>query len=342
MKTKHLAAWSLLLMLTSCGGGEKTTEKVPVIKVRTETVGESSFGTGREYVGVVEEESATMVSFTGSGTITRMCVSAGDKVKKGQLIAEMDRTQAQNMLAAAQAMMTQAKDAEARMKQLHDNHSLPDMEWVETQSKVGQAQAQLDMARKSLADCSVYAPVSGVIGKDVSSVGETALPAMPVAKILDIRTVKVKASIPEKEIAAISRTTPVSITVEALGNRIFNGGSIEKGIEGSSITHTYDIKVSVANPDTELLPGMVCKVSFGGSTKNVMLLTAPITSVHKNARGEQFVWVVKDGKALRRKVTVGNAVGNRIAITQGLSEGDVIVTEGHQKLSEGSQVTVKG
>ena len=160
------------------------------------------------------------------------------------------------------------------------------------------------------------------------------------AKILDIRTVKVKAGIPEKEIAAISRTTPVSITVEALGNRTFNGGSVEKNVEGSGITHTYDIKVSVANPDAELLPGMVCKVRFGGSTKNVMQLTVPITSVHKNARGEQFVWVVKDGKALRRKVTVGNAVGNRIAITQGLSEGDVIVTEGHQKLSEGSQVKV--
>lgn len=342
MYKKMHAALSLLLMLTSCGGGEKTTGKIPVTNVKTEMVSEILFGTEREYVGVVEAESATMVSFTGSGTITSMCVSAGDKVKKGQLIAEMDRTQTQNMLAAAEAMMIQAKDAEARMKQLHDSNSLPDMQWVETQSKVSQAQAQLDMARKSLADCSVYAPVSGVIGKDVSSVGETALPAMPVAKILDIRTVKVKASIPEKEIAAIGQHTAVSVSVDALAGKSFMGRSITKNVEGSGITHTYDILVNVDNPEGELLPGMVCKLQVGGSSENLMQLTAPITSVHKNARGEQFVWVVKDGKALRRKVTVGNAVGNRIAITQGLNEGDVIVTEGHQKLSEGSQVTVKG
>lgn len=341
MKIKHMAFFGTLLMLTSCGGEKKNETEKPVVRVQTEVVNGTTSSDEREYVGVVEEQSATSISFTGSGTVARVCVSAGQHVSKGQLIAELDKTQAKNAVAMAEAMMTQANDALARMKQLHDNNSLPDMKWVETQSKVEQARSQLEMARKQLAECSIYAPVSGVVGKDVASVGETALPAMPVAKILDIKNVKVKVSIPEKEIASIKSNTPMLITVDANGGRQYDGGKIEKCVEASSMTHTYDIKISVSNPDGELLPGMVCKVRKASeevADAVVEQVTVPITAVHKNAKNELFVWVVKNNVAKRQLVTTGHATGNRIVITRGLSEGDKIVTEGHQKLSEGSKV----
>lgn len=248
MKIRQMVFFDTLLMLASCGGEEKkeTVEK-PVVRVQTEVVGNATGRDEREYVGVVEEQSATSVSFTSSGTVTRVCVSAGQRVSKGQLIAELDNTQAKNAVAMAEAMMTQANDAQARMKQLHDNNSLPDMKWVETQSKVAQAQSQLDIARKSLSECCIYAPVSGIIGKDVTNTGETALPAMPIAKILDIRNVKVKVSIPEKEISSIKGNTRMLITVDANGGKQYAGGKIEKCVEASSMTHTYDIKISVSN-----------------------------------------------------------------------------------------------
>lgn len=341
MKIKQMAFFGTLLMLVSCGGEKKSEMEKPVVRVQTEVVNGTTSSDGREYVGVVEEQSATSVSFTGSGTITKMCVNAGQHVSTGQLIAELDKTQATSAVAMAEAMMTQANDALARMKQLHDNNSLPDMKWVDTQSKVDQARSQLEMARKQLAECSIYAPVSGIVGKDVTNVGETVLPAMPVAKILDIKNVKV--SIPEKEIASIKSNTPMLITVDANGGRQYDGGRIEKCVEASSMTHTYDIKISVSNPDGELLPGMVCKVrkvSVNANDAMASQVTVPITAVHKNAKNELFVWVVKNNVAKRQLVTTGHATGNRIVITRGLSEGDKIVTEGHQKLSEGSKVTV--
>lgn len=342
MTMRQMAFFGMLLMLVSCSSNKKDEVTKPVVRVQTEVVLPGTCSDGREYVGVVEEQSATSVSFTGSGTVARMCVSAGQHVSRGQLIAELDKTQAQNAVTMAEAMMNQADDALARMKQLHDNNSLPDMKWVETQSKVDQARSQLEMARKQLADCSVYAPVSGVIGKDVSSVGETVLPAMPVAKILDIRNVKVKVSVPEKEITGIKTDTPTQIMVDAIGGKQFMGGKIEKCVEASGISHTYDIKISVSNQGEELLPGMVCKVKTEGSSvtadEPVVQITVPITAVQKNAQGELFVWVVKDNMAHRKAVTTGHATGNRIVITQGLFAGDRIVTEGCQKLSEGSEV----
>lgn len=330
----------VLLVLASCGGEVKNETEKPVVRVQTEVVSQTAGSDEREYVGVVEEQSATSVSFTGSGTVSRVCVGAGQHVSKGQLIAELDKTQAQNAVDMAEAMMNQANDALARMRQLHDSNSLPDIKWVETQSKVEQARSQLEIARKSLMECSIYAPVSGIVGKDVVNVGETVLPAMSVARILDIRNVKIRVSIPEKEISSIRSNTSMRITVDANGGRQYSGGQVEKCVEASSITHTYDIKISVGNPDGDLLPGMVCKVrKVSENSGNIALqTTAPITAVHKNAHNQLFVWVVNGNVARRQPVTTGSATGNRVVITKGLANGDVIVTEGYQKLSEGSVV----
>lgn len=341
-KTRLFSAFTLLMILFSCESNEKkeTAEK-PVVKVKTEIVHTNSNFGDRWFVGNVEAESSTSVSFTGSGTIVRMAVSEGQIVSKGQLIAEIDPTQCSNAVTMAETMLSQAKDAEARMKMLYDAKALPDIKWVETESNVKQAEIQLEMARKAVADCSLYAPCSGVIGKGVSNVGETALPAQPIAKILNISKVKIRASIPEKEMAAINSNTETLITVDALGGMLFSGGRIEKGVEGSGITHTYDIKINVPNSGGKLLPGMVCKVNIlnknqqsGGQNR----ICVPITSVHKNAKGENFVWVVNGKTVSRRIVMLGEATGNYIFITEGLKLKERIVTEGYQKLSEGALV----
>ena len=241
------------------------------------------------------------------------------------------------MLMAAKAQMEQANDAYKRLKQLHDNNSLPEMEWVEVQSKVQQAEASHEMAKKSLEDCSVYAPQNGIIGKGVMNVGEVVLPALPVAKILVIDNVKVRTSIPEKEIAAIATSTSSSITLDALPNQTFQGGKIEKCIEANPMTHTYDIKVNVNNNGQLLLPGMVAKVELTHAAQ-ADVLTVPVTSIRKDANGKNYVWLKKDGRAHKAVVTTGKATGNRMVVLNGLNSGDTVITEGYQKLSEGMEV----
>ena len=193
------------------------------------------------------------------------------------------------------------------------------------------------MAKKSLADCSIYAPENGIIGKGVMNVGEVVLPALPVAKILVINHVKVRTSVPEKEIAGITSGSSSKITLDALAGHTFEGGKIEKCIDANNSTHTYDIKVNVKNTERQLLPGMVAHVQIHHATQQEVI-TVPITSVRKNANGEYFVWTNKGGKAHRTTVTTGDATGNRIVVLTGLQQGDVVITEGYQKLSEGMEV----
>ena len=335
-----------MLALSSCSekrsasiGLQKDGEKAPT-RVKTEVVSPATDQRGQAYVGIVEEREATAVSFTGMGVVKRVLVSEGQAVSRGQLLAEMDDIQARNLLSGAEAQMTQANDALERYKMLHDNGSLPEVQWVEIQSKVAQAKSQLEVARKNLADCRLVAPVSGIVGHKMVGAGETALPSQAVVDILDINTVKVKVAVPETEIGGINAHTPSTIKVEAI-SRSYEGGHIEKGVTADAMTHTYDVRINVQNAERQLLPGMVANVQFTAvmPQHTEQAVTLPVTAVQKDADGTLFVWTVeKDSTAHRTAVTIGETMGNRIAVTGGIENGKRIVTEGYQKLSEGTKV----
>ena len=337
---KGLLGLLVVLTLSSCGEKKKDNAKAPT-RVKTEvTNAQGAMVNGQSYVGIVEEHEATAVSFTGMGVVKRVLVSEGQAVSHGQLLAEMDDTQARNLLSGAEAQMAQANDALERYQLLHDNGSLPEVQWVEIQSKVAQAKSQLEVAKKNLADCRLVAPVSGVIGHKMVGAGETALPSQAVVDILDVSTVKVKVAVPEAEVSGITARTPSTIKVEAI-NRSYEGGQIEKGVTADALTHTYDVRINVQNAERKLLPGMVASVQFAAVAQQPteQAATVPVTSVQKNADGTLFVWVVeKDSTTHRKPVQIGATQGNRIAVTSGIVNGQRIVTEGYQKLSEGTKV----
>ena len=339
MKKVYLILLSVILLGSSCQQQTaKSSMKAPT-RVKTLVVSSDVVDNAQTYVGMVEEREATAVSFTGMGVVKRVLVREGQAVGKGQLLAEMDDTQARNLLSGAEAQMTQANDALARYKMLHDNGSLPEVQWVEIQSKVAQAKSQLEVAKKNLADCRLVAPVSGVIGKKLIGAGETALPSQAIVNILDISSVKVKVAVPEAEVGGINAHTPTSIVVEAIKGS-FQGGQIEKGVQADALTHTYDIRINVANGDRKLLPGMVANVRFlSDGSQAVDSKMVPVTAVQRKSDGSLFVWTVgKDRTAHRTTVTIGQPQGNYVSVFDGLNTGDRIATEGYQKLSEGTKV----
>lgn len=342
---KKCFLWVLPLLVVACGTKQTESEE-ETIRVTVEKASASGDIERLPYVGVVEEESSTSVSFTGMAMLKTLTVSEGQAVRKGQLLATIDETQAQNALATTKAALDQARDAYERMKQLHESGSLPDMKWVEVESRVSQAQSAYDMAKKNLDDCHIYAPVSGVVGTKIMGVGETVLPTEPVLTILSIDNVKVRVAIPEREIAGITAGTPTEIAVDALPGETFQGGRIEKGVSADPLTHTYDIRIRVANPGRKLLPGMVARVKMKNEElgmkneelKNGGSLTLPVKAVQQSTDQSLFVWTVQQGKAHRTPVTIGQTTGNRVVIESGLNEGDEVIVEGYQKVGEGTPV----
>ena len=112
---------SVLVLTNGLGNNSDSQEQQVPTRVKTELVTPMTGEGIQTYVGIVEECEATAVSFTSMGVVKRLLVDEGQVVSKGQLIAEMDDTQARNMLAGAEAQMTQANDALQRYGQLHEN-----------------------------------------------------------------------------------------------------------------------------------------------------------------------------------------------------------------------------
>lgn len=328
----------VIMIVSSCGEKKSDAAKAPT-RVKTLMVSPGTVDNAQTYVGIVEASEETAVSFTSMGVVKYVLVSEGQNVTKGMPLAKMDSEQARNVLLGAAAQVAQANDALERYKMLHDAGSLPEIQWVEIQSKVEQAKAQLEIARKNLQDTKLVAPVSGVVGKVLVKAGETALPSQAVVSILDISTVKVKVGVPEAEVSSIDAHTPTTIQVEA-AQKVLKGGRIEKGVVADALTHTYNVYIHVPNGDRSLLPGMVASVNFQtAGSQGISGKSLPVTAVQKTADGSLFVWTVtKDNTARREKVSIGQTHGNHVTITDGLSIGQRVVIEGYQKLSEGTKV----
>lgn len=327
----------VVLMLVSCSPSEKKSA-TDAVKVRIVDVDETAVGNVKNYSGTIVEEKGVSVSFATVGTVKKVLVSVGDKVKKGQLIAVLDDEVMRQSHEAANVSLKQAEDAYDRMKQLKDNNSLAEIQWIEVESKLKQAQAAEAIARKSLSDCMLYAPENGVVADKMVEAGQNVTMGMPVVKIVDIRRVKVKVAVPETEIAEIKDGMTVDVFVAALQKHV-TGKVVERGVSANPLTRTYDVYALVENETQELLPGMICEVDFHtGDDSRQMVLPANVLRIDENNR--TFVWLAVAGKAHKRYVTTDGSMERGVVISGGLQTGDKVIGDGSQKVSENTNVEI--
>ncbi len=333
------AATGILLVcaLNSCAPHENKQSGEP-IAVKTITMKYTPVGEGSNYVGTIEESFGTTLSFETAGNVERVYVKEGQRVAKGQLLASLNESNARNAYNIAKATLDRAEDGYKRSQELYNNRSLSELKWIEIQTLLVQAQSAEAIARKNLNDCKLYAPVSGVISSFDIEQGMNVIPFQPVAKVVDIDKLNVKVSIPENEIASVVVGQKAFITVSALDNETYSGTIAERGIEADVLSHCYDIKIAISNPEKKLLPGMVGKVILEKDGTTNLGLQVPASTVQISNDGKKYVWVVKDGKAHRAFVEVEKLSGNNVVIKSGLNEGDEVIVEGWQKVSEGRKV----
>ena len=339
MKTKKtLMAVMVLMALCSCGEKKQTateqTVRVKVQQIQAEAVnGEQGFS------GTIEEASGVSLSFAGTGTIKRIYVSAGQTVRQGQLIAELDPTTMQNAYTISKTALEQAQDTYNRMKELHEAGSLPEMQWISIENQLKSATASEAMARKSLADTKLYAPFSGFIASKNAEVGENAAPGMPIMKLVSIGSVKVKISVPEDDVQRISKGSSMKIIVPALGNRQFEGRVSERGVSADPRSRTYEVKATINNHDGQLLPGMICQ-AFTNYMQGATGVFVPANLVQLDSDNKTFVWVVNGGKALKREIFISGETAQGAQVSGGLSDGDQLIVAGQQKVSNGMKVEI--
>lgn len=325
--------------LTRCESSSEATTTAKIIPVKALTVGLSDEAKHRNYVGTAQESFALSLNFAVGGTVEQVLASEGQKVNKGQLLAVLSNSTTQNSYNMSQSTLKQAQDAYNRIEMLYKKGSLPEIKFVEMETDLAKAKAMEAISRKSLEDCKIYAPFTGMIAKRHIEEGQDAMMSTPAFKIVSIDDIDVKVSVPESEIGSIRTGQSATVTVSALDNKQYTGVVNMKGIEANSISHTYDITIRVTNSQSELMPGMVCKVFLqnGGENRKIAI---PNKAVQSTPDGQRFVWLADDTIASRRFITIGSLTDYGVTVETGLSEGDKVITEGYNKISEGMKISI--
>jgi len=334
----------LFAIITGCKtekSHEVQTTSEKSIKITTQQVRTENESLQLEFSGIVEPSQTIPLTFRTSGTVEKVLVEEGDFVKKGQLLATIDETDARNMLEITQSKYQQALDAYNRLKSVYDKGSLPEIKWVEMETNLSQAKSSLELAKNNLEKCKLISPSSGIIGKrniepGMSSINLTGTPL----EIVDLKTVHIKIPVPEKEVSKIKKGLNADISVAALGNKHFEGKIINVSPVADKFSRTYDAKIEINNPGFELKPGMVCDVNLHLQLDNSIVLV-PYPSVTRDENGNAFVFLVDkiNKKAVKQLVETGNYVGSDVEILAGLTEGQEIVCDGKYKLSDNSLIS---
>lgn len=328
--------------LNSCGLKKEKITVAPPVKVEVMAVSNTDVSDARTYSGTIESGDGSEVSFSVAGTIKNIYVSPGQKVSKGQLLADLKSESLENAANIAQATLDEARDAYARLQKLHDADALPDIKWAEMQSKLKQAENAAAMANRAVRDARIYAPVSGVIAEKTADVGQTVVPAVPVLKIVGLGDVKVSISVPENEISAMKPGRTASIAIDALGGEEREGVLTEQGVVANPLSRAYDVKFRINNADGKLLPGMLCSVKLvpveNGKDADAGSIVLPPQAVLLSADNRNFVWLANGGKAQMRYIEQGGITADGIIVSSGINPGDSVITAGMHKVSNGTEI----
>jgi len=328
----------LTLCLTSCGKKQTVEQTAKIIPVKVMNIGLSDNSNKLNYVGTVEESSAISLGFSGMGTVERVFVSEGERVNKGQLLAALNTGTAQNAYDVSKSTLRQAQDAYDRLKPLHEKGSITDIKWIEVETGLDKAKSMEAISKKSLDDCKLYAPMSGIISKRSVEEGANVMPGTAAFKIVSINEVYINVPVPENEIGSINTGKSATVTVPAIGNHEYKGIVDKKGVEANPVSRTYALKIKVGNPKSELMPGMVCKVFL--QNENDKKIIIPNRAVQISHDNRQFVWLADGNTSTRRFIAVGSLSKFGVIVENGLSKGDKLIVEGYQKVSEGMKINI--
>jgi len=332
-----LTAATLIVTVTACKKAAPPQERA-AIPVQVMVVDTVSGGMTRTYVGEVEENLSVAVSFPIGGRVERVYVHEGDHVREGQTLVVINNANAQNAYNSAKATLDQAEDAYKRLKKVYDQGSLAEVKWVEMQTELEKARSMEQIARKQLEDCTLKAPISGVVSTCNAKAGGSLLPGEPAVTVLDMGRISVTFSVPESEISSVEVGKEAFVYVPALDNRMLTGRITERGVSASRVSHSYQVKVAFPNADKSLLPGMVCKVLLEQPENQGFVI--PAKCVQTRPEGLS-VWVVENGKAQHRLITSSEFVANSVMVTSGLHPGDTIITAGMNKLYVNAECKMK-
>lgn len=338
MKTTKIAMIAALaIAAASCGnssqntGAASTEEVVPNVEVAKAAVRDVPQEVS--YASTVQAWAVNNIMPQQGGRIRKINVEVGDYVVKGQVLAEMDRLQLDQL-------ELQVKNDEIeyeRLKSLYAEGAVSqsDFETAELGYKV--RKSNLDNLRENTI---LRSPINGFVSARNFDAGDMFGMSAPLFVVQQVLPVKLLVGISESEYTKIKKGDNVKLTVDAIPGREFTGKVERLYPTIDPATHTFKAEVSVANSDKALRPGMYARVTVNFGTRRSVIVPDRAL-VKQEGTGTRFIFALQaDGTVSYLPVTIGRHIGAEYEILSGLEEDATVVVKGQALLRDGVKVNV--
>lgn len=324
------------------GGGPGGAGGPPPSSVFAEPVREQTFASRVEAIGTLEPNERADLTLTASDRVTAVYFQDGDRVKQGKTLLSLAQREQLALVESAEADLAQANQDLARVEPLAQQGAVSTSELDMARRNVNAAAAQLRAVQSRQNDRVLVAPFDGVLGFRRVSVGSLVRPGDVVATLIDDSVMRLEFAVPSNFLRVLRPGLEIEAASNDLPGQVFTGtvDSIDNMID--PVTRSIRVRANVQNPSGILKSGMYMAVALQAEPRRAL----SVPEVALQPRGpETFVWVAATSGtqtvARRVRIEPGLRLNGRVEIVAGLSEGQMVITEGALRVREGAPVVIK-
>ena len=311
--------------------------------VSTQIVADTLFNHYLEIQGNVETKQNVVISAEYSGILSRVFVTEGDKVKKGQVLARIDDGGLSSQLSQLQTQAQLNKTTFERQKKLWDQNIGSEIQFLQAKASYEASQSQVNQLKSQLGKTTITAPFSGTIDQVMTEQGSAVMPGTEIYRIVSLKDMYITAEIPESYLGTVKIGKTVEVDFPVLNKKI------DSKIRQTSnfinpANRSFTIEVAVPNEDNDIKPNLTAKLKINDYTSEKAILI-PLSVISENGDGDQYVYVAKQGEGntlISKRVIVetGKTQGNEIEVLTGLKEGDEIIVKGARSVQDDQEIRI--
>lgn len=333
MKKNVLLALAAVVLV---GCGQKSTTTTAVDKkviVKTAPAEARVIAQSEEFTANIEPFKQNYITPAVSGVrINRIMVDVGDRVRKGQLLVEMDPTNYNQQL----VNLKNAQDTYDRTKKVFDVGGVSQQSLDQAENSLKIQKEVVDNLKKNI---ELLSPIDGVVTARNDEEGDL-FGNSPILQVMQTNKLKVTVSISEQYYTTVKIGTPVAVNVDVYPGETFAGKVTLIHPAMDAATRTFTVEVTIPNAKERLRPGMFARTVFNMGDKPAVMVS-DVAIQRQAGTNERYVYVIKDGKAERRVVETGRQIDGMIDLLSGVAVGEEVAVTSLSKLATGTEVEIQ-
>lgn len=298
-----------------------------------------------ELQGSVETKKNVVITPEMPGILTKVYVKEGDRVVKGQLLAQIDDGGLSQQIASLQIQADLAKTTFDRQSRLWDQKIGSEIQYLQAKSTFESAVESVNQLKQQLAKSNIRAPFTGVVDDVITEQGNVvAAGQTQLIRIVNLDDMYIQTDVPESYITSIVDGKEVEVMFPVLGKTL-KSSIRQTGNFINPANRTFKVEIAVPNKNRTIKPNLTARLKINDYTSDKAILI-PQSIISENASAEQYVYVLKEkveDKAVANQVviTTGKTQGDKIEVLSGLNENDELIVEGARSVKNEQTVKIK-